>query len=334
MTAGRLELALSPYHLATREAPAMLALTLGTRVVTLMPTPAAGTSREAVKQAVEESPRYLRLMEAWRWSGPLWQSGVIVSGVSGDEAAAELEGVYALIASEEGLSPLRPLTRGASERATSEPEKALDAIAGDVLRGGADPGINIPITAALDRFAIAYGLCVVRGGTPSLTQRAESRLGQKVFSMAMPVLLRAGGGRLERMREDLKKELGSLRRSVAGVFGRVRESDEEPGPRRETDPEIGAACAAFVRAFELWAADGAAGDDENGERVTAGYVSVSGVVMPGDAALRASRAAVCAMGARGEGRGAAATGGAKIPGSEDRLFSLVVRELNLKPAQA
>src|SRR5205807_856001 len=106
-----LTLALNPYHLATREAPAMLALTLGDRVITLLPQPEQGATRAAVRAAVDECPHYLRLMESWRWSSPLWDAGVVTAGVNGERASAELAGVYRSIAQEESLTMLRPLTR-------------------------------------------------------------------------------------------------------------------------------------------------------------------------------------------------------------------------------
>jgi hypothetical protein len=325
-----LDLALSPYHLATREAPAMLALILGDRVVTLMPRPTRGDSREGVRQTVEAAPRYLRLMESWRWSGPLWRSGVLASAFEGDDATSDLEGVYADIDADEALTSLRPLVRTAAQRAAESPDKSLDFIAADVLKGGPDPGINIPITAAVDRFAVRHDCLVVRGGTPSLAQRAEARLGRRAFSFAMPVLLRAGGGRVQRLRDDLAAHLSPLRDAVdrcarAGLA-------TPPGAETPADPGasrgIQAAAAAFADAFAAWAPSGASGDDENAERVVAGYVSVAGMVMPADAVLRSSRAALRAM----QGAGVAHDPpDAPIAGPRGPMFALFVREMSLTP---
>ena len=289
-----LSIALSPYHLATREPPAMAALVLADSVVTLVPQPPTGTSRTDVRAAVQNSPRYLRLMESWRWSSPLWNSGVISSGVDDEEAACELAGVYESIASEDALAGLRPLTRGARERAAEDADKALDHIAGDLLRGGPDPGINIPIAAALDRFAARHGLCVVRAGATSIAQRAETRLGTKLFSIAMPLLVRAGGGRVQLLRNDLESELADLRESIADVLYPEPVARDANGHVANVDA-ISDAAETYAAAFRRWASEWAKGDDENAERICGGYVSITGMLMPADCVLRASQAAIHAL---------------------------------------
>lgn len=297
----------------------MAALVLADSVVTLVPQPPTGTSRTDVRAAVQNSPRYLRLMESWRWSSPLWNSGVISSGVDDEEAACELAGVYESIASEDALAGLRPLTRGARERAAEDADKALDHIAGDLLRGGPDPGINIPIAAALDRFAARHGLCVVRAGATSIAQRAETRLGTKLFSIAMPLLVRAGGGRVQLLRNDLETELADVRESITDVLY------ADPVGRPNTDA-ISDAAETYAAAFRKWAADWAKGDDENAERICGGYVSITGMLMPADCVLRASQAAIHAL-------------SGNIPRiefghadkSEPPVRVLMVREMTLKP---
>lgn len=327
-----LDLALSPYHLATREAPAMLALMLGDRVVTLMPRPTRGQSREGVRETIEAAPRYLRLMESWRWSAPLWRSGVISSAYQGEDASCELEGVYAEIDSSAALTSLRPLVRSAAKRAAESPDQSLDLIAADVLKGGPDPGINIPITAAIDRFAVRHDCCVVRGGVASIAQRAESRLGRRAFAVALPILLRAGGGRLERLRTDLSPALADLRSAILRCV-QASLSPDADAAMLQAACRVQDAAVAFAAAFSAWAPLGATGDDENSERVVAGYVSVAGMVMPADAALRSSRAALRAMHGFGTGIGPADddTPDEPITGADRPLFALVVREMTLTP---
>lgn len=334
-----LSLGVSPYHLATREPPAMAALLLGDRVVTLLPEPAAGTEREDVKRAIEDSPHYLRLMEAWRWTAPLWKDGVISGGFDGRTPAAELDGVYRTIGDETALASLRPLVRGADQRRTREPAKALDLLSADVLKGGPDPGINIPIAAALDRFCVREGVVPVRSGQASVVQRAESKLGQRVFAAAVPILMRAGAGRVRRAREELRVELAELRSAVCACAERAT----RPGAMGAMDADVGArevvrSAEVFARAFTTWAPDNARGDDENQERVVCGYVSLTGMTMPGDAVLRSSRAAVRAMQGAGVGAGGAGTG-AVAEASESgqtppTMFVLIVREMNVRPEPA
>jgi hypothetical protein len=323
-----LTIALSPYHLATRELPAMAALILGDHVVTLVPQPAAGASREHVRAAVKNSPRYLRLMESWRWSTPLWNSGVITSGMADEEACDELPGVYESIASEESLAGLRVLTRGARERAAENADKSLDFVAGDLLRGGPDPGINIPIAAALDRFASRHGLCVARSGAVSIAQRAEARLGTKLFSVAIPVLERAGGGRVQLLRNDLESELGALRGAIRAILDVSRREPAATPTRAGLVDKVAHAAERYSAAFRRWAVEGARGDDENAERVTSGYVSITGMLMPADAVLRASRVAIESLGGPGH-RTSPATPPADA--SPERLAVLIVREMNVQP---
>jgi hypothetical protein len=318
-----LDLALSPYHLATREPPAMLALILGSRVVTLLPQPAAGTSREAVREAVDRAPRYLRLMESWRWSSPLWQSGVIASGLGGEEAAGELEGVYETIRTEDALAGLRPLCAGAGRRAAEGAHASLDFIAADLLRGGPDPGVNIPVSAALDRFARRHHLCVVRSGATSIAQRAEARMARRVFGVAVPILLRAGGGRIGRLRADLSEQLEALREAI-GEVGSLVEEGAGPAEAGPAVDRLASAAAAYSAAFRAWAPLGATGDDENHERVTSGYVSLTGVLLPADAVLRSSCTALAAIQGVPSGSDAG-------PADEGRLFALVVREMSVQP---
>lgn len=323
MNTRDLELAVSPYHLATREAPAMLALMLGAGIVTLMPRPTQGDTREGVKATIAKAPRYLRLMESWRWCGGLWKSGVIRSEFAGETPADDLPGVYASIADDDALAPLRPLTRGAHQRTSESADKALDYIAGDMLRGGPDPGINIPVCAALDRFAIRHRLCVVRSGAASVAQRVESKLARKLFSFAVPILLRAGGERIEMLRTDLSGPLNELRDAVQAIVRDVS-SDGQPG-KPEQDRVVRAANA-FSKAFDAWATVNAVGDDENDERIVTGYVSVTGVVMPGDAVLRSSRAAVRAI------QGAARSDAEPPEASRNQLVAIVIREMSVQPA--
>lgn len=322
--------ALSPYHLATREPPAMAAIVLGTRSVTLMPHPAGGTSRRSVMLAVRRSPRYLRLMEAWRWSVPLWRSGVISTGVEGDQAGADLAGVYGDIRNDPSLSELRPLTRSADAMGDERPDAFLDALSADLLRGGPDPGFCIPLNAALERFSGRHGLVVVRSAASSVAQRAESRLGVRVFSIGLPLFVRAGAHRLLLLRNDLEKPLLAVRAAVRRSFA-----------AGSADEQLADAVGRYTERFRDWAERGhGRGDDENGERVAVAFMGVSGVLMPADAVLRSSRAAVksvgsyAGVGAKGgspRGRNADDPGD-RASGGTPMLPTLIVREMNAAPA--
>lgn len=305
----------------------MAALTLASSVVTLLPKPASGHTLDDVRRAVEKSPRYLRLLESWRWSAPLWDAGVASSVFDEVDCACELASVYADIRSQRELLALKPLTQSAEERA-SEPDRALDAMCADLIRGGPDPGINIPIAAALDRFAIRQELCVVRGSASSVAQRAEARLLKRVCSFGVPMLARAGGGRILRMRDDLEAELCELREALGRLVERSISGVE--CERAEVDATTIAA-QRFARAFDAWAPMNARGDDENDQRVVPGYLGLTLAMLPADAALRASKTALRAItGNAGEI--------ARTPEAEPRpitnvapLVTLIVREMNIRP---
>lgn len=308
----------------------MAALVLGTRSVTLMPHPAGGTSREAVMLAVRRSPRYLRLMEAWRWSVPLWRSGVISTAADGEQANVVLPPVYDDIRNDPTLSELRPLTRSADALCDEKPDAFLDAVSADLLRGGPDPGINIPLNAALERFSERHGLVVVRGAASSVAQRAESRLGTKIFSFGLPMLVQAGAARLLLLRHDLETPLRAIREAMLRSFR-----------SGSADAALPASVARYTELFRDWSERGLGrGDDETGRRVVVSFVGITGMLMPVDAVLRSSRAAVRSVGGYATvagGRGGSRRGRDEDPAErpESRMGAqptLIIREMNAAPA--
>jgi hypothetical protein len=316
-----LVIAVSPYHLATREPAAMAALVLATRVVTLLPHPHAGVSRQAVFAAIEHSPRYLRLLESWRWSSPLWRAGVVSAEIGGEPAGSDLDQVYHDIRADHALADLRPLTREAEVLRSDNAARFLDHMSADLLKGGPDPGYSIPLNAALERFSARHRLILARGAVSSMAQRAEARLGSKVFSLGLPMLVRAGAERLLALREDLEDVLRPLRRAIADLL-----SDEPPAAAAD---RLTAAAAAYTREFAAWADAGfASGDDESGKRVVAGYIGLTAMLMPPDAVLRSSGAAMRSL------AGTAAR--ARMPApftttQEPARFTLIIREMNVRP---
>ena len=87
----------------------------------------------------------------------------------------------------------------------------LDAIAYDVLRGGPDPAICVPVNAGLDRFAAMHRLVVARSAPRSVAQKAEFELATRGFALVLPVFLQASGQRLLLARDLLADVLGDLR---------------------------------------------------------------------------------------------------------------------------
>lgn len=320
MSSSPLPIAVSPYHLATREAAAIAALVLGDHIVTLLPYPANGTSREAVFEAVQRSPRYLRLLEAWRWSSPLWRAGLVSAELDGEAPCAALPAVYDDIRADSSFSDLRPLTRDVDQLRDLNAARYLDAMSHDLLRGGPDPGISIPINAALERFCATHNLVLARGPVSSLAQRAEARLGTKLFSVGIPVLVQASGQWLLALREDLEEPLVALRNGITKAMDEGA-TDGKPLQR---------AAAAYTAEFNDWVDAGfAAGDDDTGKRIVPGFVGLTCMAMPADSVLRSSRAAVRSMSAGASRRDP--PGSTTTDTTAPDRFTIIIREMNVKP---
>lgn len=281
---------LSPYHLTTREPPAMAALLLGEKIVTMMPAPLSDFGQSELHAAVRSSPRYMRFIESWSWSLPLWREGVIASSWRGDGPAGDVRDACRAIDERPEFEPLRPLMR----RSLFEDQRDyLDLLAADLLKGGPDPGISVPMAAGLDRFATRHGLMVVRSEAVSVAQRAEVRGGSHLFALALPILIQAGGESVLRAREILAEELHALHRSMERptklAVESVSHSECDLGPLQEA---AAAYCASFERnRTELCSVP----RDE--ERVIDGFVTLTALVMPSDSVLSASLAAVRLLGA-------------------------------------
>lgn len=264
----------SPYHLTTREPPALAALLLASRVVTLLPGPleGAGDAKSAIA-ASARVPVFREFMKSWAWLEPLWKSGVIVAHVNGDSPVGDMYDVGRRIATDHSLSPLRGFTH---ERLYDDERSYLGALAGDLLRGGPDPGISVPLAAGLDRFAARHNMTVARSAAFSVAQRAEARMGGHATTIIAPILVQACAVRIQHARAVLADALEELwaappsARSAAwaryaDTFGRRREEVLE-GCREDE-----------VRAIE-------------------GAAAITLMTLPGNAVLRSSLEAMAAVG--------------------------------------
>lgn len=318
--------AVSPYHLTTREPPAMAALLLAERGFTFMPAP-RGT-REAIEQALAESPEYLRFMETWAWSMSLWEHGVLASALDdGDDALGDLHTAWLMLRDDERYAPLRPLARTGLFETQRE---FLDAISRDLVRGGPDPGVSLPLAAGIDRFAARRGLVVMRSTPTSVAQKAEQRLGRRVFAVALPILLQASAERLIEVRGLLAEELEDLAGAVGAIAGVVARGDDV-----RDDPSlvegVEHAARAYAHAFEC-----------ERETITAGHrdqvhviermTSISAVSLPVDAVLRSGVSAMRLL-SDNRRRGGRATAQAveTMPVLADSLGASRVLSLVVKP---
>lgn len=266
-----MNLVVSPYHLTSRELPALAALLLAERVFTLVPAPASPFDEESVQSAAM-SPHYRRFMESWRWCEELWREGVLNASFAGSAPVGDVMESCAIIDRHENYADLRMLMRPTLFDSEHE---YLTALSIDLLRAGPDPGISIPIAAGLDRFAARHRLIVARPEPVSLVQRLESHAAERKLAVAIPVLSQADAETLLMAREELETELAELRGAIAQALS--------------GDASLLMASAeAYTRAFATARDELVRPRDRDSARTVDAFVSIWFSEHACDAALRAS----------------------------------------------
>lgn len=285
-----MRIVVSPYHLTTREPPAMAALLLGDEVLTLMPAPADGADRSTVTEALGRVPGYLDMMQSWRWSEDLWRAGVVVGASDGLDAADDVREAYRRIASGDDFAPLRAFMH---TDLFENDDQYLRAVTRDIVRGGPDPAVSVPLAAGLDRFAARHGLIVARASAQSVAQRAEESHATKIVAFIAPVLMQAGSTGLASAREALADTLITLRDAIDDVA--VHATSLNGNGRDHAG--LRDAARRYAEAFDAARADFDEPEDE--VRLVDGLVSITLVSMPIDVVLRASvHAARAVLGGR------------------------------------
>ncbi len=297
----------SPHELTARTPTAVAALTLAMQVVTLLPTPLEGSDPQALRQAMDRSPRFTALMQNWRWMSPLWREGVLASGFDGQTPLDDVVSATERIGSDPALAPLVALVSRQTYQST---DSYLDALCQDLLRGGGNPTITIPVIAGLERFAARHGLLAMSSPAPSLAGRIESKGISSLARIGVPVFTRAGATLILRARESLGQPLAALRESIDRLHTLVRTS---PAPesiarlvRDDLEPRARAYEAAFLDVRQPLIAQSQDDDDQPAEGPRAHHLSLSfGLLEPStalSAAAIAARRAIPASGARREQR--------------------------------
>lgn len=286
----------------------MVGLLLARQAITLIPAPINAGTRADLERAASMIPRYRELMDRLSWSRPLFVREVASSHVGGDDALADVRRMWGRIESEEDWTPLRSWMRWSL---AEEPEQFLDALCLDMLRGGPDPGISVPVAAGSDHYASRFGLVVARAHPKSLAQRAEMAFARSIVSWTLPCLLQADAERVLHVRESLSDELDGVRVAVESAIAGHADADN-----------VRAAARAYTERFaeqeqELLLD---VGDDV---RPIAGAVSLTLVAMPPDVALRSSADAAAAVGGA-RARKAHRPGDV---GNGDEVLSLLVKVL-------
>ncbi len=333
----RVDLVLSPYDLTLVDAAACAACVLGERVCTAMPLPAT-LERAAVLRALAGAPRYARLMEVWRWSVPLWRAGVLGSLLDGEHADGDAGAVRARVGAGGASGPWGALAAYAHAGLDVESEEGLDLAAADLLKGGPDPGLALPVCAGLDAFAARIGAVAVRRGggalvgkgrarVESVAQQAERRLGETVAQVM--VAIPAGA--------DAEAILGARAATAAarGGLGAAIEAALDEGAGADEVARVRSAAAEFSGA--MLAHDGSARRGGAGEDGVA-WARVALRRLPVDATLLAAVAAEAKLnGAGGRVRASERwnreAGRDEAPGPGGVLRVLVVEASTLAPGE-
>ncbi len=321
-------IALSPYHLTSREAPAIAALQLGARVVTLLPGPAAPGAHEA-RLAAHRTPAFLRFTQTWSWSLPLWEEGVLRADLEGDSPTADMFDVVKRIPEDEALAPLRPLMR---EELYESEDAFLHALSADVLKGGPDPAVLLPLCAGLDRFATRRGLLVARSQPISVAQRAEASLARPIASIAVPALVQASAERILLARVLLEPALAPLRDALDAAALAARSHATPQGSPNTAYEGLQRAAAGYHHAFESGLRELLDDSAKDEVRAIPGTVVLSLSVLPFDAVLRSSLTAVERLVGARTGGSATATSPTTLPmtprpGDGGEFVSLTIKPM-------
>ncbi|GJQ30269.1 MAG: hypothetical protein HBSAPP03_21530 [Phycisphaerae bacterium] len=318
-------IAVSPYHLTTREAPAMAALLLGTRVVTLAPASAGGNAAWA-RRAAGRVRAFADLARSWTWAEELFRAGVLVREVDGETPEEDVRWVLERLSVDDRYAALRMFLHQA------EGDAHLAAISADILKGGPDPGLSIPVAAGLDRFAVRRCALVARSPAVSVAQKAEANLGTGVLTCAVPVLLQADAARLMHAREVMRRELDALRAAMMRL-PEVVQSGARGVSGVHRDVEL--AAKAYGAAFEHKRADVHVGAEDDEVRLVESVALVSVVALPSDAVLASGVTALRSMGASGrhESVSTGGTGGVIVRHDQAegrRVAGLVIKAMGTR----
>ncbi len=286
-----MRIVISPYHLSTREPPAMASLLLASRVLTLMPGEGLGAA-DATREALH-TPAFADLARAWSWATPLFDAGVLALRDDARTPLDDLRLVHDRIRDDARYAPLRAFVR--DEDAACDVSR-LGAISRDILRAGVDPGLSVPVAAALDRFALRAEAFIARAPAASLAQRAETRLAREVARVGIPILAQATAQRVLHARAVLRDALDTLRDAFDAL-------DADP-----TAPQgdlLADAARAYADAFDRRRADVLDDAPRDDVRCVESVAVLSLVTLPADAALESSVRAIESLAAPSPTRSAA-----------------------------
>lgn len=209
-----MRLYLSPFEL-TQSSPAAAAAMLlasddaGLR--TLLPAPFAGSGPADTFNAARHAPSYHRLIESWHWTTPLWRAGLLTAARQGRQLADDLLRIASALAADPAFQSaphIFPL------EAFGDEASMLEAVSRDILRGGVDPGIHVPLNRLTESLAADEGAPIMASDHRRPVARCESPNGSASGGITLSVLLHADADAILTLRDWLAPELDALRAAL------------------------------------------------------------------------------------------------------------------------
>ncbi|MEM1422445.1 MAG: hypothetical protein AAGH64_00420 [Planctomycetota bacterium] len=235
----------SPYEFHARSVGVYAALTLARRVVTAMPTDGAGDT-SALRP--DDVPRTIAAAEAWSWSGPLWREGVLTPAFDGAGPLDDVGDVCDEIGAVDAWAPIRPMI---APRLFDDTRAQLEAVSRDLILGGVNPGVSIPVSCGVARFAARTGALMFRSPASSTVTKLEARSTSIGARCAVPVLDGVDARTLLAMRETLAATLGPLRDAMDETVATLRSAGVTEDDLRGVERGVlMPAAEAYAREFE------------------------------------------------------------------------------------
>jgi hypothetical protein len=304
-----LTLVVSPYDLHARTPAACSALLLAHRVVTLLPAPLEGVDPETLRTAGEASPVFVRLLESWRWSAPLWRSGALTPMLDEASPLDDVRAAAARVADERRVEPEpTPAAQPDARRARSglatlvpgsvfeDTKTYLESICHDLAGGGGRPAVSVPVAVGLERFAARTGSALVRGDAISVAGAMEQRRFTPGVRLSTVGLEGVDGSVIAELRERFEPELDALRDAIGPTATWLDPASREARAQQD----VAEAANELRRAV---AAGGGVPNSPGGRRAR-GMISIAltlGAASP-ESALRAAERAAAVFTASRRGR--------------------------------
>jgi len=212
---------ISPYELQPLTPGASAALTLCDSVTTLLP----GPDTADITAARDHAPRFRQLLDAWSWTTPLWRSTLLRPTYNAESPLSDIRDTCRRILDTPALASLAPLI---SATRFENPDEYLDAVCRDLLRGGADPSISIPLAAGLERFAARHQLLLFATPAGSVSGRLESRAARPLFKLKLPLIAAQSATAIDFLRNNLAAPIATLRRIIDALPSQIASSPTIP----------------------------------------------------------------------------------------------------------